>query len=115
MANLGRSGPRECESVSKIPSSLRKQGPITTGISKLRRVGKGALRAVPTIISCKQKNGGLASLSPPYKFPASLRRGLIGLRIAAGQESQRDAADRQNRDQFLDADGADHLDAGGDQ
>ena len=46
---------------------------------------------------------------------ASLRRRFrfITLRIAARQQSQRQSADREDRDQLLDADGTDQLDAGG--
>ena len=46
-----------------------------------------------------------------YSAGASYRR-RFG---AARQKSQRQSADREDRDQLLDADGADHLEAGGDQ
>src|SRR6266436_10081724 len=42
---------------------------------------------------------------------SSLRRRLVGRAVTAGQESQCQSTHRQDRDQLLDADGADHLDA----
>src|SRR5450631_4568086 len=45
----------------------------------------------------------------------SLRGRFINRTVAARQEPQSQPADRENRDQLLDADSADYLDAGGDQ
>src|SRR6266496_5136251 len=54
---------------------------------------------------------------PPSLGPALLlRRRFATARVgAAGEKSQCQPADRKDRDQLLDADGADHLDAGGNQ
>ena len=50
----------------------------------MRRVGKGAVRAVPTSASVLQMVGTLA-LCPPYEF------GIIGRSIAGTSRRSRDA------------------------
>ena len=70
----------------------------------------------------KRNPGSTPRWNPGFRFASSGLRGaalfgrrLIGGRVvAAGEQSQRQSADRQNRDQLLDADGADHLEARGD-
>ena len=98
------------EDTNPYLSSLRTQGPIRRGPSVRRKYQTSSIRLAPGVMgSCVRRDDEQSSLRRRVSFIAGFAR------AAAHHEAERQSADRENRDQFLDADGANHLEAGGQQ